>query len=203
MLGLAVVLALAFAAAFFFAFLALLSARSKAPELARAQFEEWRAREAAAARTQLDQWRKQESDSARAQLEKWRRNELEAVRVQQLDVARREALSSFESWKVEHETSIRRDAITRSQAVIAGKVTEHLVPYMGTFPYNPKDARFIGSPIDILVFDGADEGTMREVVFLEVKTGRSQLNAKQKQIRDAVLAGRVVWRELKLDGIGG
>jgi predicted Holliday junction resolvase-like endonuclease len=69
---------------------------------------------------------------------------------------------------------------------------------MSIFPYNPKDARFIGSPVDIVVFDGADEGAIRDVVFLEVKTGNNALTQRQKQIRDAIHAGRVLWRELRV-----
>ncbi len=82
--------------------------------------------------------------------------------------------------------------------MIVGKVTEHLVPHMPVFPYNPKDARFIGSPIDLIVFDGADEGMVRDVIFLEIKTGSSSLSPRQKQIKDAIDAGRVLWRVLKL-----
>lgn len=104
----------------------------------------------------------------------------------------------MQEWKVTYEASIRADAIMRSQAVIAGKVTENIVPYMPIFPYNPKDVRFIGSPVDLMVFDGAAEGYLRNVIFLEVKTGNSSLNQIQRQIRDAVLAGRVEWRELRV-----
>jgi len=69
---------------------------------------------------------------------------------------------------------------------------------MSGFPYNPKDARFFGSPVDLIVFDGMDEGCVRDVVFLEIKTGSSALNARQRQIRDAITSGRVRWRELRL-----
>ena len=54
----------------------------------------------------------------------------------------------------------------KSKAVIAGKVTERIIPYLPEFRYNPKDARFIGSPIDLIVFDGLDEGDLRKIVFV-------------------------------------
>jgi len=135
---------------------------------------------------------------AREQYEQWRQRDYNAMVSQQTDVAQREAQSQLAQWRVENEASIRQDAITRSRAVIVGKVIEHLVPYNPLiFPYNPKDARFIGSPIDMIVFDGCDEGEIREVVFLEIKSGTSGLSTRQRQIRDAVEAGRVVWRVLK------
>jgi predicted Holliday junction resolvase-like endonuclease len=146
----------------------------------------------------LSKLQKQIPEIARNHFEEWRRREYENVCDQQRQVARREADAAMREWKVTYEASIRADAIMRSQAVIAGKVTENIVPYMPVFPYNPKDVRFIGSPVDLIVFDGAAEGSLREVVFLEVKTGSSSLNQIQRQIRDAVLAGRVEWRELRV-----
>lgn len=128
----------------------------------------------------------------------WREGDLDKARAELALVARKEAEAGLQQWKIESELSIRQDAILRSQAVIKGKVTEHLAPHMPIFPFNPKDARFVGSPIDFLVFDGADEGNVRDVIFLEVKTGGSSLNPRQRQIRDAILAGRVMWRELRI-----
>jgi predicted Holliday junction resolvase-like endonuclease len=135
---------------------------------------------------------------ARSQFEEWRRREYETVCAEQRQVAKREADAAMQEWKITYEAGIRADAIMRSQAVITGKVTENIIPYMPVFPYNPKDVRFIGSPVDLIVFDGAAEGCLRDVIFLEVKTGGSSLNQIQRQIRDAVLAGRVEWRELRV-----
>ncbi|HTE18301.1 MAG TPA: Holliday junction resolvase-like protein [Armatimonadota bacterium] len=135
---------------------------------------------------------------ARKQYLAWREKELESLRQEQSAIARREAVTQLDAWKMDSETAIRQDAIARSQAVNLGKITEHLIPYMSGFPYNPKDARFFGSPVDLIVFDGMDEGCVRDVVFLEIKTGSSALNARQRQIRDAITSGRVRWRELRL-----
>jgi predicted Holliday junction resolvase-like endonuclease len=96
------------------------------------------------------------------------------------------------------DANIRADAILRSSAVIRGKVSEHLAPYIN-FPYNPRDARFIGSPIDIIVFNGSEEGNITEVIFLEVKSGTSAaLRARQRQIRALIEANRVEWREFRV-----
>ena len=97
-----------------------------------------------------------------------------------------------------NEKRVRQDAIDRSRSVIIGKVTEHLTPWLPDFPYNPKDARFLGSPVDMIIFDGCDEDNLQEIVFLEIKTNSSTLSARQRQIRDAVRAGKVVWRELRI-----
>lgn len=137
---------------------------------------------------------------AKQQLENWRLQEIEAIRQEQRDIALREARVTLEGWKVENETYIRSDAIGRSQSVIVGKVTEHIVPYLPQFRFNPKDTRFMGSPLDLLVFDGLDEGELRDIYFVEVKTGASAaLTTRQRQIRDAILSGRVRWIELRME----
>lgn len=105
---------------------------------------------------------------------------------------------ALEAWKREVEEEIRRDAVEKSRAVTSGRVREHLVPYLPEFPYNPRDARFLGSPVDMVVFDGLDEGRVRRIVFVEVKTGQSQLSRREQLVREAVLRGAVGWYELRL-----
>src|SRR4051812_30948091 len=100
-------------------------------------------------------------------------------------------------WKARYTAAIRGDAVLRSQAVTAGKVHEQLVPYLPDFPYNPKDVRFLGSPVDLVVFDGLAVGELRRIVFLEVKTGRAALSARERQVRDVVESRDVEWGELR------
>ncbi len=107
------------------------------------------------------------------------------------------ALACFLAWKGRYTRTIREDAILRSQAVITGRVSEQLLPFLPGFRFNPKDARFLGSPVDFVVFDGLDEGALRRVLFVEVKTGDADLSARERQVRDAVRGGAVEWIELR------
>src|ERR1700733_7722990 len=87
--------------------------------------------------------------------------------------------------------SARQDTLMRSHRVVSGKVQEHLVPFLPEFldHFNPRDARFLGSPIDFVVFEGLDEGEeCRSIVLVEVKTGKSALSKRERQVRDAVEA---------------
>jgi predicted Holliday junction resolvase-like endonuclease len=104
----------------------------------------------------------------------------------------------FLIWKAKHTSAIRHDAVMRSQAVTVGKVSEQLVPLLPGFAFNPKDVRFLGSPVDLIVFDGLSEGIVREVIFVEVKTGGGALSGRERQVRDAILTQRVRWEELRL-----
>lgn len=128
---------------------------------------------------------------------RWRETELEAQRQQIAQIARDEARVELEQWKTTHESALRQDAIQRSQAVTIGKVTEHIVPYLPGFSFNPKDVRFLGTPIDLVVFDGLCDGAVKKIVFVEVKTGSSALTGRERLIREAVHARNVEWLEFR------
>jgi predicted Holliday junction resolvase-like endonuclease len=99
-------------------------------------------------------------------------------------------------WQVEMEQG-RKAAVTQSRAVLGGKFTEQMVPYFPDFRYDPTEVRFIGSPVDLIVFPGLARGDPEEIVILEVKTGpNSQLTPAQKKIRQLIEDGMVRWDEI-------
>lgn len=179
------------------------AAKGQSTQEAAQSIQKWQQTELQYIRKQLSEALRGEAiKEAQEQLVKWRADELENAKQQLWDVLSREAAVNLEQWKVDAETEIRRDAIDKSQSVTMGKMTEHFVPYLPGFGYNPRDARFIGSPIDLIVFDGLSEGDVRKVVFIEIKTGVSTLSTRERIVRDAVCAGKVEWMEVKanLDG---
>jgi predicted Holliday junction resolvase-like endonuclease len=95
-----------------------------------------------------------------------------------------------------------KQAVTRSRAVLGGKFTEQMVPYFPDFRYDPTEVRFIGSPIDMVVFPGLAKGNPEEIVILEIKTGKSVLTPVQKKIRRLIEDGMVRWDEVHADGYG-
>lgn len=94
----------------------------------------------------------------------------------------------------------RRDASRRSRSVLAGKAGEQVAPLLPEFSahFDPSEARFLGAPVDYVVFDGIGRGELRQVVLVEVKTGRSQLNANERAVQRAVAEGRVAFEVLRL-----
>ena len=99
-------------------------------------------------------------------------------------------------WEMETEQA-RKLAVTQSRAVLGGKFTEQMAPYLPDFKYDPTEARFIGSPIDLIVFPGLAQGDPQEIVILEIKTGKNaQLTAAQRKIRQLVEEGMVRWDEI-------
>ena len=99
-------------------------------------------------------------------------------------------------WQSEIEQS-RKSAVEQSRAVLGGRFTEQMVPFFPDFKYDPTEVRFIGSPIDLIAFPGLASGDPREIVILEVKTGKNQqLSPAQKKIRQLIEDGMVRWDEI-------
>ncbi len=103
----------------------------------------------------------------------------------------------FERWKAEFEERIRREVLERSRAVLKGRIGEQLAPLLPMFKHEPADARFIGSPVDYLVFDGYKEGEPRRIIFLDVKTGKTAaLSPVERKLKRVVEQGKVEWETL-------
>jgi len=96
-------------------------------------------------------------------------------------------------------SKIRRDAIKRSRSVIGGQLAEQVAPFLPGFPCNPGDARFIGKPVDFIAFPGmAEDNEVHEVLLIEVKTGKSNLSGREREVKRAVAEGRVRYVEYRV-----
>lgn len=111
--------------------------------------------------------------------------------------------------ELEHQQALReaqRRSVNTSRAVLKGKMAEQLAPILPEFPYLPSDAKFMGDPIDYVVFDGYSEfreGTGRaddiEVVLIDIKSGNARLSKGQQAIAAAIRAGRVRFETVRID----
>ena len=88
-----------------------------------------------------------------------------------------------------------------------GQLLENWTPFLNhpeiDEAWDHKDWSFLGQPIDYVVFNWYQdkEQNLEQglVVLLDVKSGKSSLTTKQRRIRDLVKAGKVEWREIRLD----
>jgi len=104
-----------------------------------------------------------------------------------------------QEWE-EKIPEVRQDAINRSRAGLGGKFSENLAPYFPNFPFHPTELRWLGgSPVDYIAFKGMDNDNIQEMVFLEIKSGKSQLTAREKQIKELVEKKKVRWEEYRVD----
>lgn len=136
------------------------------------------------------------------ELEKFKQSEIAKIKIDIESQALNSARVMLQEWKIENESKIRQDAINRSYSVNLGKITEHLIPFHASFlsQFNPKDARFIGSPIDLIVFDGYSDKRDDIVIYLvEIKTGNSKLTEIQRKIKTVVRNYEIRWAEINPD----
>mgnify|MGYP001356419270 CR=1 FL=1 len=92
-----------------------------------------------------------------------------------------------EKLKVESLTSKKQ-----SQSTLYGRINEQFAPFMEKYPFNQNSFRFIGSPIDGVQFEND------KVIFVEIKSAKSELNPRQKRIRELIIAGKIEWFEFNI-----
>ena len=64
----------------------------------------------------------------------------------------------------------------KSSEVRLGQISEHFAPLLKDFPYDSKNVRFLGSPIDFVIFDLDNN----RIIFMEFKTGNSRETVKSR-----------------------
>jgi len=74
-----------------------------------------------------------------------------------------------------------------------GLIFEQLIPFSKNFPGDARDFRFLGNPIDGVIF------AKDKVQFVEIKMNQSVLSERQKEIRDMVQKKKVEWVEVRGD----
>jgi len=78
----------------------------------------------------------------------------------------------------------------KQSEVRLGQVSEHFAPLLKDFPYDSKNVRFLGSPIDFVVFEFEQE----KIVFIEFKTGNSKESSRQRTVRKIIESGNVEYK---------
>ena len=104
-------------------------------------------------------------------------------------------------FSLKENKNIRNKAVQGSRNSIFGEVYEKILPALPNFPYAPKDMVFIGKWCDYIIFDGLSEWDLREVVFLELKSGNAVLNKNEKSIQQVVGQKRVRFSEYRINSI--
>ena len=106
-------------------------------------------------------------------------------------------------------TDARRDSVQRSRSTLKGQIAEQMAPLLPGFRYLPADARFLGDPVDYVVFSGYTdvrdnrrEASVLDIVLLEVKQGTSSLSPFQRAIAKSVEEGRVRFEVLRISEDG-
>jgi len=97
-------------------------------------------------------------------------------------------------------------SVNTSRAVLKGKMAEQLAPILPEFQYLPSDAKFLGDPVDYIVFDGYTDyrdgdGLAEdiEVVLIDIKSGGARLTKGQQAIAQAIAAGNIRFETIRIN----
>lgn len=125
---------------------------------------------------------------------------------QRLQVACLRLMDEMNRQHQDELAAVRRESVASSRAVLKGKLAEQFAPIFPEFDYLPADAKFLGDPVDYIVFDGYNAfraGLARaediEIVLLDIKSGQARLSAGQKAIAQAIARGKMSFRTLNID----
>ena len=111
--------------------------------------------------------------------------------------------------ELEHQQALvqaQKRSVNTSRAVLKGKMAEQLASILPEFQYLPSDAKFLGDPVDYIVFNGDTD--MRdgnghpddiEVVLIDIKSGGARLTKGQQAIAQAIAAGRIRFETIRIN----
>lgn len=86
----------------------------------------------------------------------------------------------------------------KSSEVRLGLMAENFMPFIRDYPYDHKNFRFLGNPVDGIQIDY----TTDSLIIIEFKTGNAKLSKTQKYIRDIVSNGNVRFETFRVDEKG-
>ena len=111
--------------------------------------------------------------------------------------------------ELEHQqqlTIAQKRSVNTSRAVLKGKMAEQLAPILPEFHYLPSDAKFLGDPVDYIIFDGYTdfrdgdgEAEDIEIILMDIKSGGARLTKGQQAIAQAVQDGKIRFETVRID----
>lgn len=114
-----------------------------------------------------------------------------------------------QNTKVKQIRKERDSAITASRRVLKGQLAEQMFPALQQdfYGYALGDMTFIGKLFDYVIVDGYtaakdEDGEIRKVIFIDVKTGNAKLSSHQEKLKKAIEDGRVEWKTITITDSG-
>ena len=115
-------------------------------------------------------------------------------------------LNELQQLHLQNVELAKKRSVNTSRAVLKGKMAEQFAPFFPEFTYLPSDAKFLGDPVDYVVFSGYSEfreglksADEIEVVLIDIKSGQARLTKGQQAIAQAIEQGRVRFETIRID----
>ena len=105
--------------------------------------------------------------------------------------------SFLKTWQTENEVNIRRQAIASQTREITNEIAKETKLLNESFSYNPRDIKFIGKYIDLIVFDGAADEEEVSIYFLEItKANNGSTSEYKNKVWAAINKRKFNWKEI-------
>jgi predicted Holliday junction resolvase-like endonuclease len=102
-------------------------------------------------------------------------------------------------WQTSNEINIRREAIAVNGRQITNEVWDETTLLKDNFSFNPRDIKFVGKFIDLVVFDGATEETEVSIYFISIiKASHPPAYAHKDKVKEAISKLKYNWQEINL-----
>ena len=130
-----------------------------------------------------------------------RRFDTEKLQLAEMIQVKQEEITKLKE-EVRHQKG-RAQSAHSSKGQILEKWTPFLTHEQIEPQWKPEDWSFMGNSLDYVVWewyhDKEENMAQGKIVLLDVKAAKSQLTTKQRRIRDLIKAGKVEWREIRLE----
>jgi len=105
----------------------------------------------------------------------------------------------FKEWLSDNEFDIRRTAIQKISSHILDNISNELSIMKNHFAFNPKDIKFTGRFIDLIIFDGAADEQLVNIYFVDVRRkGIVPKHTFKNKVANAIKNGNVSFQEINL-----
>lgn len=119
------------------------------------------------------------------------------------ELVRGQVESEVTQWRSSELYSVRREALDRSRPDVQRRVGSTIARWTHSFPFLQEDSRFIGHPVDYVVFEGYSEvRARREPKITAVTFVRARENGRDdpdgRLVEECVRLGRIEWRTIEI-----
>jgi predicted Holliday junction resolvase-like endonuclease len=102
-------------------------------------------------------------------------------------------------WQISNEIEIRREAISVNGKQITEEIWSETNLLKDNFSFNPRDIKFIGKYIDLVVFDGVADETDVSIYFISiVKTNSNGQYLYKSKVKEAINNLKYNWKEINV-----
>lgn len=111
--------------------------------------------------------------------------------------------NEFEKWRSRELYAVRRDALDEARPAVQRRVGTAIANWTHSFPFLQEDSRFIGHPIDYIVFEGySDVRSKRDhqissVTFVRARR-EGRADPEGSLVEECIRLGRVEWLTLEV-----